>query len=423
MEHRLFAFLAKLTSDENIKRIVADRNAGIGYGGFLWKEIHEFRPTHKRRKCGSSVRNCFLEVVFDTITSTNHKIACKQTKIVLENLTQNVDMQANLFTTFNNRMKSKFGISSNEYKYSQTVMKQGTLQKMERKELAEERRRKKHSTILEVSSETIYKAIYDGLTSSDLSTQLIAAALASGSRLIEILALSTFKAKGNFGILAVGVAKNADQKTIFKPVIALTPDEFCLLVERIRIGAKDIVGSYDNLTVDKKQEITQKVDHLANDQVKKIFGPLCHFHDLRAIYGTFSYELFSRDGSLNIWLTKVLGHSDKNMNASLSYCTVKISRDEQYDIMNIKDEVEMLKARYVTLCSSIQVPIANEVALENSSGSKVIFRKQPKRRDHLQQKRISDHVDEMDLKDVPVTWENLLKLGYGTKAIRSFFDK
>jgi hypothetical protein len=203
----------------------------------------------------------------------------------------------------------------------------------------------------------------------------------------------------------------------------LSADEFIELLQRMRYKLNQLEIKKEELTEDEfRKHLTNLVDHKVNKLSKELFGHNATFHDLRAIYGNFSYELYCRRGSLNSWLTKVLGHSERTLTASLSYCTVKIVKTIPEQKENIEQAFAALQSKVKVLegkLAAIRWDISNfDITLTNRSGVEVIYKKQKKKRDGRQLERLLEHVDQLDKDDVPITWHTLRKLGYGGATIQ-----
>jgi len=77
----------------------------------------------------------------------------------------------------------------------------------------------------------------------------------------------------------------------------------------------------ENLT---NQEINSKFSHKLGDAAKMITGDMkVRFHDLRALYGMISFQMFKNNCSLNIWLKSVLLHEALDTSVFYSRCKIE----------------------------------------------------------------------------------------------------
>ena len=149
---------------------------------------------------------------------------------------------------------------------------------------------------------------------------VIAAAIAvlSGRRSIEILKTGTFhqsESTGPFSCSFEGAAKKrglVERKNI-PLLVKYKYLRLAIRQVRKRIPVEDMTNS----------EINSKYSHKLGDAAKILTMSLgTRFHDLRAVYGCITHEVFENNCSINIWLKKVLMHD--NIDTSVFYSRCKV---------------------------------------------------------------------------------------------------
>lgn len=149
---------------------------------------------------------------------------------------------------------------------------------------------------------------------------VIAAAIAvlCGRRSIEILKTGSFNqsSRGSYSCSFEGAAKKrglVERRNI--PLLVkykyLKP-----AIEHVR--KKVPVGDMTN------SQINAKYSHKLGDAAKILMTCLeTRFHDLRAVYGCVTHQVFQNNCSINIWLKKVLMHD--NIDTSVFYSRCKVN--------------------------------------------------------------------------------------------------
>jgi integrase len=225
-------------------------------------------------------------------------------------------------------VKEVFGEDSKQYRYLKVGFSMGFTEKKDRDNSAQEKVIEKNENQIEVSEEQI-KLFKDQLLSLmkvkfKIVPAIILAQIASGSRLIEILS-DEFKfseGKENY-IKQNNVAKNRDteEREVEKPILFMTPENFIKLMSFIRSKMTNKEGD-DNVILSNRygKRVNAKVKKIA----KEVGMPgINSSHDLRRIYGVYSYKKFaSSNMSFQVWLSKVLGHSD--LNSAANYSTINL---------------------------------------------------------------------------------------------------
>ena len=70
-------------------------------------------------------------------------------------------------------------------------------------------------------------------------------------------------------------------------------------------------------------------------------------HTMRMLYGNYSHQTFNRNGNLNIWLMRVLGHD--NINTSFSYANVVVVPSVQVQDKAVQSAIATLQESFIKL--------------------------------------------------------------------------
>lgn len=152
-------------------------------------------------------------------------------------------------------------------------------------------------------------------------TFVIAAATAvlCGRRSIEILKIGHFRpcSRGPFSCMFEGAAKKRGLGSEKRSIPLLIKFKYLKpSIDHIRSKLP-----VDDLT---NSEINSKFSHKLGDAAKILMTCLeTRFHDLRAVYGCITHQLFENTCSINIWLKKVLMHDNIDTSVFYSRCKVE----------------------------------------------------------------------------------------------------
>lgn len=142
----------------------------------------------------------------------------------------------------------------------------------------------------------------------------------TGRRSIELLKSGKFSpgSMGSYSSEFSGMAKKRVGCT-------LEQDDIPLLIKYKYVNpCIDHIRSIikvDGLT---NTQVNSKYSHKLGDAAKILMESLnIRFHDLRAIYGTISFQSFKSTWSINIWLKKVLIHDTLDTSIYYSRCSVE----------------------------------------------------------------------------------------------------
>lgn len=177
----------------------------------------------------------------------------------------------------------------------------------------------KNSDRIPFSDNQILEIIEKFKISQDPYERSISLLMASGSRPIELFSKSSYSEYRKGWIIQEKIAKKRDDNhtNVIKPLIHLSTEEF---LESLSFIRENIV---DPLKDDKlKPQITIK----CNKIMKTFFeDPRITLYSCRAFYCNLSYLKYSKnsihghDPSANLWINKVLGHLNNDLNTCNSY--------------------------------------------------------------------------------------------------------
>jgi len=332
-------------SENHLEALARDRIVHRGHSPLLLKLIHAYQAfwvVHESN-CTKSSRSCFDQFLKEYIDRSNYRVALEPIKEVLRALTlPNLDMTAQAFTRVNNIVKDIFGEDTPEHKFSRATMRLEPEEIKIRIRKANTKRYEKNLTAKVVEDTSVYQAITNGLVSENWEDKMIGLALATGCRLIELLAVSDINRTDKaYEIEVTGVAKDEKgykrrkaHKTIIKPTISMTGNQ---VVKQLKDLRGEVYAKYPTIArlakgksteLDNRRIIANLINTKLNTRVHFLFGPDISFHTLRAIYGNFSFGLFNPKCSLPAWLSQVLGHEPGSLGTSLSYSTVTIKKKQ-----------------------------------------------------------------------------------------------
>lgn len=227
----------------------------------------------------------------------------------------------------------RFGLKSEEYKLSKSLVK---ISYKEKGKLIEQGKQKvfdKNANRINFSSDEVIDIIKDNINDVDPIKRAIALLLSSGSRPIELFEKSTYTPdesdETQRWIIQSNIAKSKTLENVKKPLIYFNNEEFAFEVKRMR---EDLHLKYPSF-INAKGELISSITGTSNRYTKEIFkykeGVTQYI--LRKLYGIISYELYSKaydvygkNPSLNVWLNHVLGHNQNSFMTSHNYSHVNI---------------------------------------------------------------------------------------------------
>ena len=289
----------------------------------------------------------------------------------------------------------------------------------------------------------------------------VCVALAVGSRLIEILRVSTYvEVENPLYIRVEGVAKDrADReikggeekkddskqlppnKRIFvKPIVGgILSGELIDMVNSIRDQLNDRYN-LDERHLTRKQ-LTALVDAKLNVKVREVLGEGFVLHDCRSLYAHMAWAQYgNQEGqSQTYFFSQVLGHHENSLNVSLGYQKFAIKRQIKQDdpdlvskittlqeevrgIQKLKDSLSQTLAR----AKAINRPNDSTEGFINNKGEVVEIKKQARVRDgnkEARMARLEATAKSLEEKGITTTARNLLRLGFGSRIVNEWKKK
>jgi hypothetical protein len=217
----------------------------------------------------------------------------------------------------------------------------------------------KNSERIEFNSTQILDLIRECNSSPNAYKRAIGLLLASGARPIELFDKSEFSAYtpadpedlgNNPNWIQQGkLAKKRELEVgSVKPLIFLTVDQFLASLEYVR---NELEADHD-LLVTRSGQLKNAIAVQANRVMKELFqgSTRVTLYSCRGFYGTLSYYLCGRFGtflgknpSLQIWLNKVLGHKEHDLNTANNYSNFDLV-DAHKEIDDANQQITLLKA-------------------------------------------------------------------------------
>ena len=133
-------------------------------------------------------------------------------------------------------------------------------------------------------------AIETGLKEGDWKYGCVAAELASGARISEILSISTFKATpGKAKMITqsdLAKKREGDDSVVIKPIIGMTVSRFIRLIKQIRTSLPTSTSEMEGY------ELSQRLNKSINLVVSKLLPSVKGTHTLRKLYAARAWKLY-----------------------------------------------------------------------------------------------------------------------------------
>lgn len=279
--------------------------------------------------------------------------------------------QSTLDVNFSNDVRkpmiTRFGRHSDMHKLAKSAAKITYAEKGKIIEHARKQVVLKNSERIEFNSTQILDLIRECNSSPNAYKRAIGLLLASGARPIELFDKSEFSAYVPENPEDLGNCPNwiqqgklAKKREVeagsVKPLIFLTVAQFLESLEFVR---HELEAEHD-LLVTRAGQLKNAISVQANRVMKELFqgSTKITLYSCRGFYGTLSYYLCGRFGtflggnpSLQIWLNKVLGHKEHDLNTANNYSNFDLVdahreiEDASQQITLLKAEVEEIKER------------------------------------------------------------------------------
>lgn len=288
-------------------------------------------------------------------------------------------------------------------------------------------------TLKPIYDDQIYDIINKTINSEDPIERVLAVALSTGSRQIEIFKVSKYeivpdrKEDDPEFIKITGIAKDRarqgyENKVIYRPLFS-------------NITGKQIIEAVDYIRTklvipDDNKAITSKFNKRVNAKVKTYFEGYDYItaHKMRYIFPQLAYLLYGKGSVENQYVAEVLGHQDSNTAKSYQSINVQI-RNLNSDVNNeevakLKSEVNKLNIINVQN-DKIHKILKSKIDNTNNPDNLPEYEKykNTKARDGRVFDRLAELVRYLKANKVYITRSKLRKYGYGSKVIGLVYDE
>lgn len=457
---RTFAMeVAETTTDEKrkirgVETIVKKR----GKSETFIDLIHKVIGNKHLEGCNRAEMGCLLALVKEVIEERNSIFIIDAVAKILPALYPKPNTLAQNFSTFSVAIQEAFPESKTADYARKTLHLAPEASLLRNKEYSSKifnqhrnQRQLVDGEILEHMNVLRYKEDWVSLT--------LLVGLAVGSRLIEILMVSTYENTENPAyITVVGVAKDrndpeagvhplqppdtaaaGNQRKVTKPILGgILAPELIQTVEKIRthfslqhdvdLGFEDSKGKRKL----SRKQITNLADKKVNDKIREVFGETYTFHDARSIYAQLAWVQFAPTGiSQTAFFSEVLGHAEGSLTVSLSYQKFAIRRKLEEVDADLKGKVQTLDAEFKVFREQVlekkkDLPMSQEIQTRyflGRDGKMFGIMKQPRIRDQdedARMARLKAAVRTLEENGVKPSFKVLGMLGYGGKIIREW---
>jgi hypothetical protein len=327
---------------------------------------------------------------------------------------------------------------------------------------------KENANLRELTDTKVLDVISTLRPLKDYISQLVLVGLCVGSRISEIIMVSTYREADNPSYIEiVGVAKEKkrvvpqedekDEKeekkegaeakrTFTKPVILLTSEEIINVVISIREQLErkygfDLGEGEGNEPTPEPKKLVNHVDAKANQKVRELFGPEFVFHELRSIYAQMAFMSYAPPGvSQTYYYSQVLGHRENSLTTALSYQKFAIRRKLKEDDPDLVTKITNLEVEMKDLKTELKNEIKQafhqnpgeepknkyEVSLySRAKGLHLTLKKEPRIQEGPEKRmaRLRTLVEKMLEAGIRPTHRNVASLGFGSKIVTQYFKQ
>jgi hypothetical protein len=199
--------------------------------------------------------------------------------------------------------------------------------------------------VITVPYSNIEKVINDGLESENFYDLVIAVALATGRRAVEVIHTGTFsKSNGSKNVAFKGVVKKKSAvKKRKSHVIPLNIESERVIkaVAKLRATTRylEMVAGFDQLTpLERNKVVNSKISKTLNEKVKKLIPNIKDFKSTRTIAGNVSLELIHKvkpaykSLDVDAFLKQYFLHD--SFSESIHYKHVKVDFNAKFQVMD-----------------------------------------------------------------------------------------
>ena len=327
-------WLRGIVSNENLKKISDEvKESKTHNSAFLISRINERYPNINKKSASASFIEMWKKEINEGVKYKNLlEIYGMVQKLFESGVRDYPKSDASIqrdYKLLRAEIIKMYGKESKHYQKSLTLMRFDQTKWRENRKQYTEMVAEKNQNQKQIDESKIIEVVDKIKDSLDFVDLAILCELCAGSRIVEILNLSTFKKskKPNY-VIQNKVAKQENKnleiqrKEIEKPILFISVSKFLENIKTIRDSLKNVKRKYKN-----SYEISQSQNAKINRKIKKLFGEGFSSHTLRKIYGAISYEKFANENtSKSAWLSDKLGHQEGSLNVSLSYSTVSVNK-------------------------------------------------------------------------------------------------
>lgn len=245
---------------------------------------------------------------------------------------------------------TRFGRNGPEHKASKKFAKLSYEDKKQVIADANKKLNENHEEVIRFDTEEVFKIIKRGINSEDVYEKAVALALASGCRPVELFndRIHFQKVDESWVIQSEVAKKRSVIVSVEKPIIGISSDQFIEQIGDMRYFIK----SENRKVIERNGELNGNIENKANQKTKQLFGyeDKITLYFCRKVYGSLSYDLFSKSGkcgkdpTLQLWISRVLAHSGTDIKTALHYSNLKpIKKDIS------ETDLELLKAKITHL--------------------------------------------------------------------------
>ena len=274
--------------------------------------------------------------------------------------------------------------------------------------------------------------------SSNWIDRFVVNQICSGTREVEELSekVSTFEyildedgERRQDVILQRGVAKAAKEsnRTIEKPLLIISADEFMANLQIIRDEVGDDVERFT------EAEISSKYNARLSAVVKQMFPAAAKIrgrlgtHILREIYANASYQVLNHDPmSLNGWVSKVLGHKEGSLNTVVSYTGVLIRTSVGLTEKKLVTLYQELQAQIDHMKTQLPAPVLDSQVQFEAKDEEVRLKKFKRKTGmtaEQKEERLQSAVRQLEENGIKITNKSLRSMGIGSQDVNPFLKK
>lgn len=430
--------------------------------------IHGILDSKHTLDCRNAEFPCLLELVEEYMPERVGKQVIDALAVIIPALYPKVNTQASHLSDFSKVIAEKFPDLKTYAKAKLHISKEASLQRRANYTALVAARNKNQELL---SDTRVLEVISELRKATDYISQICLVGLCSGSRLVEILLVSTYEQGENpHWLKVIGVAKDPNdpqtdakddeaednKREVIKPVIGfLDADDIRQLVTSIRQKLEEQYNYDLGQNIGKRKvtrrKITSLLDARCNKRVKMLFGQRFVFHSLRGLYASMAWAQFNPQGiSLTAYTSKILGHLESSMATALSYQTIAVQQSLRQDdpqltakINNLQAEFDGWKESFEGEKKTVRPPLPEMVKAASGGtagtpkeiqfykkkpGEKakelvLSIKKEPRKKDGPMEKllRVKQAAEKLQQNGAPLSYANLQKLGFGKRIVGDFF--